>query len=290
LVSWNGDWFSYVCPIHAPKTASFNPRVRGTCLVSVYGTDTLKAGRALQGGLFKFQSPCAGNMFGKQLPTQGPPQGGLGCGFQSPCAGNMFGKLSLRMTARVWFPRWRFNPRVRGTCLVSSRPAGSSPAAPRRRSPPGCTTGCFNPRVRGTCLVRRKVGGILLVERAVGPSRGFNPRVRGTCLVRATRRPQGVWPTRAAFQSPCAGNMFGKRCGEPGYRPVRHQGGFNPRVRGTCLVSHKNLPLDLWKCPKSCFNPRVRGTCLVSGPHKPAHTLDKPLPGVSIPVCGEHVW
>ncbi len=37
----------------------FNPRVRGTCLVSVvYVT-------ALINGTTKFQSPCAGNMFSK---------------------------------------------------------------------------------------------------------------------------------------------------------------------------------------------------------------------------------
>ncbi len=43
--------------------------------------------------LRSFQSPCAGNMFGKIFLARG----GVVCHnrlFQSPCAGNMFGKQS----------------------------------------------------------------------------------------------------------------------------------------------------------------------------------------------------
>ncbi len=38
----------------------------------------------------KFQSPCAGNMFGKECAL-GADEARL-AKFQSPCAGNMFGK------------------------------------------------------------------------------------------------------------------------------------------------------------------------------------------------------
>jgi hypothetical protein len=39
-----------------------------------------------------FQSPCAGNMFGKNLVVQQVIDQGQFDAFQSPCAGNMFGK------------------------------------------------------------------------------------------------------------------------------------------------------------------------------------------------------
>ncbi len=48
-----------------------------------------------------FQSPCAGNMFGKDQPRRRldrPDQADLG--FQSPCAGNMFGK-ALKSTPTI---------------------------------------------------------------------------------------------------------------------------------------------------------------------------------------------
>jgi hypothetical protein len=65
----------------------------------------------------KFQSPCAGNMFGKfHLDKKGKKV--ISAEFQSPCAGNMFGKAKAGAScARLL--RWSFNPRVRGTCLVS---------------------------------------------------------------------------------------------------------------------------------------------------------------------------
>ncbi len=60
----------------------------------------------------------------------------------------MFGKLRLlEVGAGNTLPR--FNPRVRGTCLVSVE---SSEATLRTDS---CTKRSFNPRVRGTCLVSR---------------------------------------------------------------------------------------------------------------------------------------
>ncbi len=40
---------------------------------------------------------------------------------------------------------------------------------------------------------------------------------------------------------------------------------------------------------KEGFNPRVRGTCLVSSTLVEAMELFVPC-AVSIPVCGEHVW
>ncbi len=40
---------------------------------------------------------------------------------------------------------------------------------------------------------------------------GFNPRVRGTCLVSGARSKGWGLVCEALFQSPCAGNMFGKR-------------------------------------------------------------------------------
>ncbi len=51
-----------------------------------------------------FQSPCAGNMFGK-LPQRltGLPGPVPGVAFQSPCAGNMFGKfqwVEVRVTGK----------------------------------------------------------------------------------------------------------------------------------------------------------------------------------------------
>ncbi len=71
---------------------------------------------------------------------------------------------------------------------------------------------------------------------------------------------------RERFQSPCAGNMFGKkRVATP--VPEPHSQGFNPRVRGTCLVravSNVLYALGEGVSYHARFNPRVRGTCLVS--------------------------
>ncbi len=89
------------------------------------------------------------------------------------------------------------------------------------------------------------------------------------------------------FQSPCAGNMFGKP------QPLTKISGkgsqtlsFNPRVRGTCLVSNvsanKPSKLTLFQSP-----------CVGNMFGKQIHHLDgsQSYPHeVSIPVCGEHVW
>ncbi len=154
----------------------------------------------------------------------------LGCGdkglFQSPCAGNMFGKV-------------RSDRRLVG---VQRGSVFQSP----------CAGNMF-----GKALIPR--------HPALNLARGFNPRVRGTCLVRnfleqGVDRGGGRW-----FQSPCAGNMFGKVRYEVDPIIIFKREGFNPRVRGTCLVrilllNAKNTPWPL--SPR--FNPRVRGTCLVS--------------------------
>ncbi len=67
--------------------------------------------------IIKFQSPCAGNMFGK-LSSSTPRKDNPVFQFQSPCAGNMFGKHVAPAQGTGW-PSYRsFNPRVRGTCLV----------------------------------------------------------------------------------------------------------------------------------------------------------------------------
>ncbi len=42
--------------------------------------------------------------------------------------------------------------------------------------------------------------------------------------------------TVASFQSPCAGNMFGKGLDLTGLDVKFETESFNPRVRGTCLV------------------------------------------------------
>ncbi len=67
----------------------FNPRVRGTCLVSSFVSAALTAFHDLLVAMF--QSPCAGNMFGKRRDVISPDTGPSAM-FQSPCAGNMFGK------------------------------------------------------------------------------------------------------------------------------------------------------------------------------------------------------
>ncbi len=65
------------------------------------------------------------------------------------------------------------------------------------------------------------------------------------------------------FQSPCAGNMFGK-------------------VDRSCSCCMKL---------RSSFNPRVRGTCLVRAGVRARRGRGAYRQGpVSIPVCGEHVW
>ncbi len=65
-----------------------------------------------------------------------------------------------------------FNPRVRGTCLVSK---GNLARIATRK------VASFNPRVRGTCLVSNPVPKLWNAVKVGLYS--FNPRVRGTCLV-----------------------------------------------------------------------------------------------------------
>ncbi len=78
----------FVQAMHVLSGSSFNPRVRGTCLVS--------------------SGECAWRVV-RLCPA---------ILFQSPCAGNMFGKL-VKSMGRAELEGARFNPRVRGTCLVS---------------------------------------------------------------------------------------------------------------------------------------------------------------------------
>ncbi len=95
-------------------------------------------------------------------------------GFQSPCAGNMFGKLSQEL---VSFVTKRYSREFQSPCAGNM--FGKRPGYPVYIVSKDC---CFNPRVRGTCLVRKKI----LQARSISLARptGFNPRVRGTCLVR----------------------------------------------------------------------------------------------------------
>ncbi len=92
----------------------------------------------------------------------------------------------------------------------------------------------------------------------------FNPRVRGTCLVRQAK-------AKADKQAEQADS-------------------FNPRVRGTCLVSGHRSHVALHLAHPYRFNPRVRGTCLVRELHTFVFVVPCVEHGVSIPVCGEHVW
>ncbi len=48
----------------------------------------------------KFQSPCAGNMFGKLNKIRRMDVEAFKTLFQSPCAGNMFGKAQLGYLTR----------------------------------------------------------------------------------------------------------------------------------------------------------------------------------------------
>ncbi len=146
-------------------------------------------------------------------------------GFQSPCAGNMFGKVLCWIRSCVTMVRTCFNPRVRGTCLVRSsqqqhRSVGEGSSS--FQSP--CAGNMFGKAYWRTAGMEWSVAfqspcaGNMFGKRdgvvrssAQARHQGFNPRVRGTCLVRAG---QPEWPSYRAlikkFQSPCAGNMFGK--------------------------------------------------------------------------------
>ncbi len=90
------------------------------------------------------------------------------------------------------------------------------------------------------------------------------------------------------FQSPCAGNMFGKPWITRVTSGTRSWPGFNPRVRGTCLVSfplyhtHTRARVRLFQSP--CAG-NMFGKCLDFW-RKSICTNHI----VSIPVCGEHVW
>ncbi len=82
--------------------------------------------------------------------------------------------------------------------------------------------------------------------------------------------------------------MFGKFKVEKGRTTVVLNWRFNPRVRGTCLVS-SHMRLHHMHVEER-FNPRVRGTCLVSPTRRQGEALAPYKGVVSIPVCGEHVW
>ncbi len=74
----------------------------------MFGKDRDEYTRQL-GHLHPFQSPCAGNMFGKTPPISAPPRAAVVFSFQSPCAGNMFGKratcgVGLRVPKLVSIP------------------------------------------------------------------------------------------------------------------------------------------------------------------------------------------
>ncbi len=150
---------------HKIGPSGFNPRVRGTCLVSKPGARRLvrPRGRA-------FQSPCAGNMFGKFaaiiLGLEVTSNSGL---FQSPCAGNMFGKFWASSAARA-AERAGLVQEAAVLWAQADEIREDEDAALWFQSP--CAGNMF-----GKCCERR---GVL-------PTDDNN-----------------------MFQSPCAGNMFGK--------------------------------------------------------------------------------
>ncbi len=59
---------------------------------NMFGKGCVLAMKHVWGVNWEFQSPCAGNMFGKVRPRQRSFE--TYSSFQSPCAGNMFGKAS----------------------------------------------------------------------------------------------------------------------------------------------------------------------------------------------------
>ncbi len=173
----------------------------------------------------------------------------------------------------------------------------------------------FNPRVRGTCLVRPHAALAL----AGVHLRGFNPRVRGTCLVRGFLYfPNHATPSGVAFQSPCAGNMFGKDLtGEAiGAKPMFGPMLFQSPCAGNMFGKYSRLTCGslLWKpfqspCAGNMFGKvplhavepaRVSGPLRLFqspcagnmfGKAEPPLDLEQLRPRrVSIPVCGEHVW
>ncbi len=84
--------------------------------------------------------------------------------------------------------------------------------------------------------------------------------------------------------------MFGKAIEIADMDILNLDGCFNPRVRGTCLVSRGRGLKNRGVVLVSSFNPRVRGTCLVSPPPTTSRSCGSYTGTVSIPVCGEHVW
>ncbi len=201
--------------------------------------------------------------------------------FQSPCAGNMFGKPRrghLGLGKPEW-PSYRFNPRVRGTCLVSSLP---STVMLQYADQSG-----FNPRVRGTCLVSEKMR-----SKVPAPS-GFQSPCAGNMFGKNTdlKESEVVVYSERAFQSPCAGNMFGKGSEYFLTAEERKRIMFQSPCAGNmfgktkvCTSTNHTRIQNRFQSPcagnmfgkenpgsirsfvqEGRFNPRVRGTCLVSG-------------------------
>ncbi len=149
------------------------------------------------GGRAAFQSPCAGNMFGKDARTSMPTFPDSGVRFQSPCAGNMFGKS----------PQGRH----------------PGPRRPRGAFQSPCAGNMFGKSILGKPSQWRDKG------------EGFNPRVRGTCLVSKDVSHHSVfYGTYETFQSPCAGNMFGKV--------------FEPQIAGYYAGGLINTPVSIPVC------------------------------------------
>ncbi len=146
---------------------------------------------------------------------------------------------------------------MRGTCLVSQR---ERCALHKKRN--DALEGLFQSPCAGNMFGKVDLKS---AQERLNKYIGFNPRVRGTCLVRSCNMRLTRSPTsrsRRRFQSPCAGNMFGKSFFLTPQGKVTLAGGFNPRVRGTCLV----------RCCTSQERHATRNQ------------------RVSISVCGEHVW
>ncbi len=121
-----------------------------------------------------FQSPCAGNMFGKRRGTHVKNGSRSRRPFQSPCAGNMFGKTA-----------------------VDARKNRRLPVGERFQSP--CAGNMFGKP--STIFVRRSRSSARGFQ---SPCAGnmFGKTLGATCSIELYASDR--------FQSPCAGNMFGK--------------------------------------------------------------------------------
>ncbi len=142
------------CGLGSPRKSGAKNAFQSPCAGNMFGKKPLRSSVG-EGMASQFQSPCAGNMFGKVFRT------GLRRGtmprrmFQSPCAGNMFGKWKALAEARkarqtsaagAPAPTVPFQSPCAGNMFGKSSPTVSRPSF--------FVLGSFNPRVRGTCLVR----------------------------------------------------------------------------------------------------------------------------------------